>query len=612
MPSHSPTSETLTLDYADGWAAINRLVRQGQSWSGREMDCAYWNAGDGSFVDVSNTLGLALKGDGRAFAQVDWDGDGDLDLWIANRTAPQLQLMRNNSNTDTSLRLKLEGAGHNTQAVGARVKVTAGGREFIQERRVGSGYLSQSSAWLHFGVGAASSIDEVQVRWPDGSLQDFQGLAVSGQYALRQGSTEAQSLQSEPRRVELSPSTPKARRAPSNSKITITRRLPLPVLEARSFDGAALSTRGARPKLVNFWASWCPSCMRELKEWGSASEGLAGLDLDVISLSVDEDPDTALETWRRLGLPFDAGLAPDSWIAIFDLLQRLAIDRQREMAVPTSFLLDEAGSIAVIYRGPVDAGVIASDLAALAKQPPAFSGLPFAGRHLGAAKALPLFEIIRRLLDQEQPEHALFYIEEACKQLGTPESRPADGARLSDALTRTGMYFLTQGDFEQSTRAFDRAIAYTPTDSLAWYGRARLCASQLDHEGAERALEQTISLDSSFAPAWELLGTIRFLNQDLGGARKALQSALEIDTMMPKAWSTLGVVELSSEQFAAGLRAFEMAVQLMPNSPDGWTGLGICQIQTGQPQEGIRSLEKALEIDPQNARALQLMQQLGR
>ena len=60
MPSRSPAGETLTLDYEDGWAAVNRLIRQGKSWSGRELDCAYWNAGDGSFVDVSHTAGLAF------------------------------------------------------------------------------------------------------------------------------------------------------------------------------------------------------------------------------------------------------------------------------------------------------------------------------------------------------------------------------------------------------------------------------------------------------------------------------------------------------------------------------------------------------------------------
>lgn len=600
------------MDYADGWAAVNRLIRQGQSWSGREMNCAYWNAGDGTYVDVSNTLGLASPGDGRAYARVDWDGDGDLDLWLANRTAPQIQFLRNDSGASSYLSLELQGRGANTAAIGARVMLRSSeGRILMREQRVGSGYLSQSSRWMHFGLGKKRRVEGLRVFWPDGETEEFSGAEAGGRFVLKQGSGSATPAPAPRRSIALAPSTPEPRKVEASARIAITKGLDLPELEAQSFDGQSLSTRNGQATLVNFWASWCPNCIGELRSWSAAKETLEEAGLRVIALSVDEDEESATDTWSALSPPFQAGLAPASWIAIFDVLQRLSIDKQREMAVPTSFLLDAEGRIAFIYRGPVEADVIARDVASLEQPAAAFAGLPFEGRSLGEAKPIPLFDIIRRLLDQERPEEAHFYLEVAGRQMGPPESQPADGPRLSDSLTRTGMYFLSERQFDEAQRAFDEAIAYTPSDPLAWFGRARLRAAQSNPKGAEEDLTEALRHDDAFAPAWDLMGTVRFLQQNLAGARAALERATELDASLASSWSTLGIVELSSSQFERGVRAFGMATRLTPNSADAWTGLGICQLQLGRQKEGVQSLEKALGIDPENARALQVMKQLG-
>ena len=100
MPSQSPEDEVLTLQYDDGWAAVNRLMRRGLSWSGNERNCAYWNVGDGSYVDVSYVLGIDDPFDARCVVPCDWDGDGALDLWVKNRTAPQVQLFRGTTGAD--------------------------------------------------------------------------------------------------------------------------------------------------------------------------------------------------------------------------------------------------------------------------------------------------------------------------------------------------------------------------------------------------------------------------------------------------------------------------------------------------------------------------------
>ena len=132
---------------------------QGISWSGHERNCCYLNTGDGRFANISAASGLDFMDDARACALVDWDHDGDVDLWSVNRTAPQVRMLRNDTPSDHHyLALRLEGRTCNRDAIGARVEVTlkdeqSGNPQMIKTLRAGEGFLSQSSKWLHFGLG---------------------------------------------------------------------------------------------------------------------------------------------------------------------------------------------------------------------------------------------------------------------------------------------------------------------------------------------------------------------------------------------------------------------------------------------------------------------------
>jgi tetratricopeptide (TPR) repeat protein/thiol-disulfide isomerase/thioredoxin len=615
VPSRSPQGETLTLDYEDGWSAVNRLIRQGKSWSGRELNCAFWNAGDGTFVDVSHTTGLAFDHDGRSFARVDWDGDGDLDLWLKNRTAPQVQFLRNGGEPAPSLRLRLVGQAPNTEAIGARVEVLAGGRWRVQERRLGSGYLGQSSEWLHFGLAPGEKLEQVRVRWPDGQLTEHDDLTAGAAFSIEREGARATRLDRPAREIELEASTPTPTPGATSARIPLSQPLVLPQLEAKTFDGRPISTTPgdtSRPRLLTFWASWCPSCLSELRGWDSVRHELQETGLEVLALSVDDDPTQAQEMWANLGLVWKSGMAPDSWVALFDLLQQLVVDRQREMALPTSFLLDGDGRLAVIYRGPVEASRILEDVTRLGAEREAFAGAPFPGRHIGEARPVNLFEVARRLLDLERPGEAMFYIDAACTAAGPLQSKPADAPLIADALIQAGMHFLAQGELAEADRALERARAWSPEDALTWFATARLRATQRDNIGAKEAAGRALELDDDFAPAWELLGSLRLVAQDPTGAIEALERAVGIDPNLAQAWSSLGMAHLTTGEFSRGERAFARRLGLVPNDADAWTGLGVCRLQTGRVQEGITALEKALEIDPKNARALDILRQLER
>jgi hypothetical protein len=134
---------------------------------------SYWlrGNGDGTFTAVPPAQsGLLVPYDGRGVAVADYDRDGWTDIAVgANNHAPLL--FRNQAkNANCSLQLRLVGLPGNPAGIGSRITVTLpDGSNTVREVMAGSGYLSQDSATLLFGVGAASQVT-VSVRWSDGAV----------------------------------------------------------------------------------------------------------------------------------------------------------------------------------------------------------------------------------------------------------------------------------------------------------------------------------------------------------------------------------------------------------------------------------------------------------
>ncbi len=115
-------------------------------------------------MDVSGSAGLDLDQDGRSFAVLDLEGDGDPDLVVmAARSSPQLRVFRNDLAGTGTRRwpLRLVGTGtSNRDAIGARVTVVTEGLRLTKVVQAGSGFISQHSKELLFGLGRAGACGE--------------------------------------------------------------------------------------------------------------------------------------------------------------------------------------------------------------------------------------------------------------------------------------------------------------------------------------------------------------------------------------------------------------------------------------------------------------------
>ena len=131
------------------------------------------------FVDLGGEAGdyFYRRSVSRGAAVADWDADGDLDLFVLHLDQPSV-LLRNDGQTGHWLRIALQGRDPQSDGIGARVRVCVGDREQVVERTAGSGYLGAAEPFLHFGLGEATVVDSIVVRWPDGRLQRLNDIAA--------------------------------------------------------------------------------------------------------------------------------------------------------------------------------------------------------------------------------------------------------------------------------------------------------------------------------------------------------------------------------------------------------------------------------------------------
>lgn len=157
----------------------------------RQVPQLFWNCGDNcrsSFLvqpaNANGDLATPLVGRGAAFADI--DGDGDLDVVITQNGGPPLLLRNDLALAHHWLRIKLIGTAVNRDAIGAWVEVRAGGT--VQRRQVmpSRSYLSQVEPVLTFGLGAADSVDSIEIFWPDGSRQSLDRVAIDTEFEITQ------------------------------------------------------------------------------------------------------------------------------------------------------------------------------------------------------------------------------------------------------------------------------------------------------------------------------------------------------------------------------------------------------------------------------------------
>lgn len=143
---------------------------------------------DLTFLPLSATAsGLMAPGDGRALAVIDFNSDGKPDFLVAQNDSALLGFINNGRSAGRMMAVHLQGKPANREAVGARVQVEGSdGSRQTAEIYAGSGYLSQSSSSLYFGLPAQRKCTGITVRWPDGSMTTNHPDPAASKVVIRQ------------------------------------------------------------------------------------------------------------------------------------------------------------------------------------------------------------------------------------------------------------------------------------------------------------------------------------------------------------------------------------------------------------------------------------------
>ena len=149
----------------------------------------FLNNGQGRFRDISTEVGSGFRAPkvGRGLALGDFDRDGDLDVLLTTNGGPAYLYRNDVGNGHRSIRFQLEGRVSNRDAIGAVVEVEDAAGWQMRRIRSGSSYLSSSMRAATFGVGLQKMVKRVVVRWPNGRVDEFPGLATGATYHCIEG-----------------------------------------------------------------------------------------------------------------------------------------------------------------------------------------------------------------------------------------------------------------------------------------------------------------------------------------------------------------------------------------------------------------------------------------
>lgn len=171
----------------DGWKDIfvSRGDVQSPNMAGRrhidQPNTVFRNLPGGKWSALTEDAGFtaqpAARHRGSAFG--DLNHDGKLDLVVTALGAPAEIWMNDSPGNNHWLELALQGTKSNRDAIGAKIRILAGGQNQFNHVTTASGYASSSAGPVHFGLGSAKIADEIEIRWPSGTVQVLKNVAAN-------------------------------------------------------------------------------------------------------------------------------------------------------------------------------------------------------------------------------------------------------------------------------------------------------------------------------------------------------------------------------------------------------------------------------------------------
>ncbi len=565
----SPQDATPSPAYERGWSAMNELIRSDSTWNGHERNVFFANNRDGTFSDMSGVVGLDFRDDSRAFALSDLDGDGRLEIVLKNRNAPQIRILRSvMEGIGNSIAIRLRGTRSNRDGIGASVTIEAGRLQQTKYLQAGSGFLSQHTKELFFGVGKHRESVRATVRWPSGSTQSYSALPVNHRIDIEENSADfkAKPFAISPKSWADMGDPASAEVPPKSSGTWLIETIQAPDFSLPDTAGNLVELRSFRNSavLLNFWTSDSQLCRDQLKQLSQAQISPGSQSFRVVAINIDEalDPTTRKLSADKEQIPFPIVLGSQDVAGVYNIVYRYLFDRHRDLPLPTSFLIDRDGNIVKIYQGVIMEEQLRQDLSSMPTTP-----------EERIQKALP-FE-------------------------GTSPQSPFQRNQFT-----YGVAFFQHGFLDEAERSFQQVIMQRPEDADAHYNLGTLYLRRNSIVEAQRSLEEAIRLRPDYPEAWNNLGMLAAQQGKNDEAVRDFQTSLQLRPAYATAALNLGNVYRREGNLDDAQTLLKRAYDVEPANSEVSYGLGMLYAHRGQTDLAVQSLENAIRLRPDYSEAL--------
>jgi Tfp pilus assembly protein PilF/peroxiredoxin len=594
--ANSPLTRKPGTPYDDGWRATNRLLVSDGAQAQHERNVLLRNDGQGGFDEVSGASGLDVDQDGRAFAVFDYDGDGDPDLVLmAPRSSPQLRLFRNDiAGGNASLALHLVGTKSNRDAAGARVTVETDRLRRTRIVQIGSGFLSQHSKELLFGLGQSRKVVKVTIVWPSGLTQTLTDVALNHRLSIEEGREAVRSEHFRKRGAATSAeAAPVAGPAapPPSSGTWLYQPFPAPDFSRKDLDGQehSLSALAGRPAVVLFWATSSAASRQVLDELARGRPPLAAAGASVLALAVDPPEDEAKVRAAARGTALPVLIAGEDVAGTYAIVSRYLFDRREDLRLPTVLLLNGQGEIVKVYREGITATQIAQDLSKIDAAPAGrlARAVPFAGTFYASPAERNYFQYGLELSEQGFDGPALGVFERV--------------ARLDPtAITfyNLGTLYMKRGQPVVAKGAFERALEMKPDYADASNSLGALLAQSGDVPGAIERFRAALQNRPDFPDALNNLGFALFQTGQPDEAHALYEKALKLQPEFPEALNNLGIFFGRRGDLETAQRYFQQAVDKRPGYGEAGNNLALVLAARGDGERAIMILQRLLQEEP--------------
>jgi tetratricopeptide (TPR) repeat protein/thiol-disulfide isomerase/thioredoxin len=594
----SPDKAGASHEYEQGWNAINELIRSDGTWSGYERNVFYANNQNGTFSDVSGAVGLDFVEDGRSFALADFDHDGRLEVFLKNRNAPQLRILKNvMEDLPPSIAFRLQGTKSNRDAIGTSVTIESATGRQTKMLQAGSGFLSQHSKDVFFGLGDAKGPLRASIRWPSGLTQELHDLPVNHRIWVEEGS--------EPLRLEpfkkpttsapASDGSGQGETIPSKVETWLLAPIAAPDLSLPDLSGQvrSLSSTRGKPVILNFWTAKSPESRKELRVLQKSYADWTANGLQLITVNVDDPTADEIHAFAQ-GFTFSVLRGSEDVAAIYNILYRQLFDRHRDLSLPTSFLIDGDGNIVKVYQGPIVPEHVEQD----------FQHIPQTDAER-LARALPFpstrykLEFGRNYLSYGALFFQRGYLDQAEASF---QQALRDDPSSAEALYGIGSVYLNQNKNAAAREAFERALKlpanYPDTWPDAWNNLGVIATREGHLDDSVPCFLEALKLNSRHLLSLDNLGNAYRSQKRWDDARKVLERALEVAPQDPEANYSLGMVFAQAGDTAKAYEHLQRALQARPVYPEALNNLGVLYLVTQRRDQAVESFEKCIQVAP--------------